>query len=73
MLLAVFAPLFGDPYATPIDGLTPNGLPLGVLSSGHILGTDSLGRDMLARVAYRGAREPSRSPSSRTSRRSASA
>ena len=52
MLLAVFAPLFGDPYATPIDGLTPNGLPLGVLHSGHILGTDSLGRDMMARVAY---------------------
>ena len=52
VLLAVFAPLFGDPYATPIDGLTPNGLPLGVLHSGHILGTDSLGRDMMARVAY---------------------
>ena len=52
MLLAVFAPIFGDPYATPVDGLTPTGLPLGVLSSGHLLGTDSLGRDMLARVAF---------------------
>ena len=52
MLLAVFAPIFGDPYATPVDGLTPTGLPLGVLHSGHILGTDSLGRDMMARVAY---------------------
>lgn len=52
VLLAVFAPIFGDPYATPVDGLTPTGLPLGVLTSGHPLGTDSLGRDMLARVAF---------------------
>ena len=48
----MFAPLFGDPYATPVDGLTPTGLPLGVLTSGHLLGTDALGRDMLARVAF---------------------
>jgi peptide/nickel transport system permease protein len=52
VLLAVLAPLFGDPYATPVDGLTREGLPLGILSPGHPLGTDSLGRDMLARVAY---------------------
>ena len=52
MLLAVLAPLFGDPYATPVDGLTREGLPLGVGASGHLLGTDSLGRDMLARIAY---------------------
>ena len=52
VLLAILAPLFGDPYATPVDGLTREGLPLGVGSPGHLLGTDSLGRDMLARIAY---------------------
>ena len=52
VLLALVAPLFGDPYATPVDGLTREGLPLGVGSPGHLLGTDSLGRDMLARIAY---------------------
>lgn len=50
--LALAAPLFGDPLATPIDGLTPEGLPLGVFSEGHLLGTDLLGRDLLARTAY---------------------
>lgn len=52
VLLALLAPLFGDPYATPLDGLTAAGLPHGVLTPGHPLGTDELGRDMLARVAY---------------------
>ena len=50
--LALAAPLFGNPYAIPLDGLSPAGLPRGVLSPGHLLGTDQLGRDMLARTAY---------------------
>jgi oligopeptide transport system permease protein len=50
--LALAAPLFGDPYAITLDGLTAGGLPKGVGSSGHLLGTDQLGRDMLARTAY---------------------
>jgi peptide/nickel transport system permease protein len=53
-VLALAAPLFGDPLATPIDGLDEQGLPLGLFSPGHLLGTDSLGRDMLARVAAGG-------------------
>lgn len=52
--LAVVAPLFGDPLATPLDGLSPEGLPHGAFSAGHLLGTDLLGRDMLARAAYGG-------------------
>jgi oligopeptide transport system permease protein len=52
LALALAAPLFGNPYAIPLDGLSPGGLPRGVLSSGHLLGTDQLGRDMLARTAY---------------------
>ena len=51
-MIAIAAPLLGDPYATPIDGLSAGGLPRGVLTDGHLLGTDALGRDMLARVAY---------------------
>jgi ABC-type dipeptide/oligopeptide/nickel transport system permease subunit len=54
ILFALCAPLFGDAYATPIDGLTPDGLPLGVGAPGHLLGTDEIGRDMLARAAYGG-------------------
>jgi ABC-type dipeptide/oligopeptide/nickel transport system permease subunit len=50
VLLALAAPLFGDPYAAPFDGLSEQGLPLGVFSDGHPLGTDALGRDMLARI-----------------------
>ena len=50
MAVAVLSPLFGDPYATPIDGLTETGLPRGVFSDGHLLGTDALGRDLLARA-----------------------
>ncbi len=51
-LLALAAPLFGDPNATPIDGLTPDGLPFGALGDGHLLGTDLLGRDLAARTAH---------------------
>jgi peptide/nickel transport system permease protein len=52
VLLALLAPLFADPYATPFDGLSMEGLPLPVLSDGHLLGTDALGRDMLSRTAH---------------------
>ena len=54
VLLAVLAPLFGDALATPIGGLDDAGLPLGPLTAGHLLGTDALGRDMLARAATGG-------------------
>jgi ABC-type dipeptide/oligopeptide/nickel transport system permease subunit len=52
VLFALAAPLFGDPNATPVNGLTATGLPHGVFSSGHLLGTDRLGRDELTRAAY---------------------
>jgi oligopeptide transport system permease protein len=52
VLFALLAPLFGDPNATPVDGLTETGLPHGMFSSGHLLGTDQLGRDELTRAAY---------------------
>jgi ABC-type dipeptide/oligopeptide/nickel transport system permease subunit len=52
VLFALIAPLIGDPNATPADGLSSTGLPLGMFSDGHILGTDRLGRDMLTRAAY---------------------
>ena len=51
VLLALCAPLFGDPYRIEPEGLSAVGLPLGVGEGGHVLGTDSIGRDMLARVA----------------------
>jgi peptide/nickel transport system permease protein len=52
VLFAVIAPVFGDPNATPANGLSATGLPLGVGSDGHLLGTDRLGRDVLTRAAY---------------------
>ena len=53
LLLALIAPLLGDPYATPIDGLTLGGAcRTASVSDGHLLGTDALGRDMLARAAH---------------------
>jgi ABC-type dipeptide/oligopeptide/nickel transport system permease subunit len=51
MLLALAAPLLGSPYHISPDGLSEVGLPLGIGEGGHLLGTDSIGRDMLARVA----------------------
>jgi ABC-type dipeptide/oligopeptide/nickel transport system permease subunit len=51
MLLALAAPLLGSPYHISPDGLSEVGLPLGMGEGGHLLGTDSIGRDMLARVA----------------------
>lgn len=50
-VLALIAPLFGSPYEIAPDGLSEVGLPLGPGEGGHLLGTDSIGRDMLARVA----------------------
>lgn len=51
ILLALVAPLLGSPYRIAPDGLSEVGLPLGIGEGGHLLGTDSIGRDMLARVA----------------------
>ena len=51
ILLALAAPLLGSPYRIAPDGLSEVGLPLGIGEGGHLLGTDSIGRDMLARVA----------------------
>jgi peptide/nickel transport system permease protein len=48
---AVAAPLFGDPYEIARDGLDDRGLPIGIGSPGHVLGTDQIGRDLLARLA----------------------
>ena len=48
------APLFGDPYKTYADGLGADGLPVGVGTPGHPLGTDEIGRDMLTRAAWGG-------------------
>jgi peptide/nickel transport system permease protein len=48
---AVFAPEFGSPYHIYANGLNARGLPLGIGAPGHILGTDGIGRDMLARLA----------------------
>jgi peptide/nickel transport system permease protein len=51
VLFALMAPLFGPPYVMYKEGLTDLGAPLGMFSPDHLLGTDSLGRDMLARSA----------------------
>ncbi len=51
--LALAAPLFGNPYAIPLDGLSRDrAAARACCSPGHLLGTDQLGRDMLARTAY---------------------
>jgi oligopeptide transport system permease protein len=50
----LLAPVFGSPTQIAADGLSSKGLPLGFGAAGHILGTDSIGRDMLARLAYGG-------------------
>ena len=53
-LLALAAPLFGSPTRQDFtNGLTADGFPLGP-GSRYLLGTDTLGRDMLARLAYGG-------------------
>ncbi|MFJ5646175.1 ABC transporter permease [Streptomyces sp. NPDC093223] len=52
VLLALLAPVTGSPYRIHTEALTPQGLPGGLMTKGHILGTDAIGRDMLARAAY---------------------
>lgn len=49
---ALAAPLFGSPTHMYVDGLSASGMPLPVGSPGHLLGTDSLGRDMLVRSLF---------------------
>ncbi len=52
--IALLAPWLGDPYYQDFAaGLSPLGLPLGP-SPAHPLGTDTLGRDVLARAAFAG-------------------
>ncbi|MFJ4963446.1 Glutathione transport system permease protein GsiD [Streptomyces sp. ADI96-02] len=51
-LLALLAPLAGSPYTIHTDSLTADGLPSGVGAPGHPLGTDAIGRDMLARSLH---------------------
>ena len=56
VLFALAAPLFGSPYEIAPDGISEIGLPQGVGHPEHLLGTDAIGRDMLARVAHGGRR-----------------
>ncbi|MEU0282992.1 MULTISPECIES: ABC transporter permease [unclassified Streptomyces] len=51
-LLALLAPLAGSPYTIHTDSLTANGLPAGIGADGHPLGTDAIGRDLLARSLH---------------------
>ena len=51
VVFAAAAPLFGDPYEISRNGLDARGLPVGFGSPGHVLGTDQIGRDLLARLA----------------------
>jgi ABC-type dipeptide/oligopeptide/nickel transport system permease subunit len=49
---AIAAPLFGNPlHENLVGGLSPTGIPLGP-GSHYILGTDTLGRNMVPRLAY---------------------
>jgi peptide/nickel transport system permease protein len=50
----VIAPVFGPPDKIYANGISAKGLPLGFGASDHILGTDSIGRDELSRLAYGG-------------------
>lgn len=54
ILFALIAPVFGPPDKIYANGISAQGLPLGFGSAGHPVGTDSIGRDMLARLAYGG-------------------
>ena len=51
-LLAMVAPVFGSPYKLYKDGFDPIGNPLGMFATGHLAGTDELGRDLLSRSAH---------------------
>jgi peptide/nickel transport system permease protein len=52
VLLALLAPVFDSPYHLYANGLNGLGEPLGLFAPHHVLGTDTLGRDLLARAAY---------------------
>lgn len=54
IVFVLIAPVFGSPYKVYSNGLNTAGLPLGVGAPGHLLGTDTLGRDMLARLSAGG-------------------
>jgi peptide/nickel transport system permease protein len=54
VVFVLIAPVFGSPYHIYANGLNREGLPLGLGAKGHILGTDTIGRDMLARLAAGG-------------------
>lgn len=52
LLFATFAPVFGSPVHQDFThGLSQSGFPIGI-SARYPLGTDTLGRSMLARLAY---------------------
>jgi ABC-type dipeptide/oligopeptide/nickel transport system permease subunit len=52
-LFAICAPLFGDPnYQDYAHGLTASGLPLSPGNKPYLFGTDTLGRNMLPRMAF---------------------
>lgn len=52
ILIALIAPVFGSPYHLYANGLDSLGSPLGFFAPHHLLGTDTLGRDLLSRAAY---------------------
>ena len=52
VVMALLAPVFGSPYHLYANGLDSLGSPLGVFAPHHLLGTDTLGRDLLTRTAY---------------------
>jgi ABC-type dipeptide/oligopeptide/nickel transport system permease subunit len=54
VVFALIAPVFGSPYKVYPNGLSAAGLPLGLGAPAHLLGTDTVGRDMLARLASGG-------------------
>jgi peptide/nickel transport system permease protein len=56
VLVAVLGPVLvgADPDAILADGLNPDGTPLAAGEAGHLLGTDHLGRDELARLLHGG-------------------
>ncbi len=54
VVFVLLAPAIGSPYHIYANGLNHEGLPLGLGARGHLLGTDTIGRDMLARLAAGG-------------------
>jgi peptide/nickel transport system permease protein len=58
VICAIIAPVFAALTGHPVDqeypntGWTPQGLPVGPLTHGFLLGTDSQARDLIVRIAY---------------------